>query len=123
MLEHPFGSNFGVILGGLGDSGALSGSWALPEPFQGASGAPPGRSGVLLGAQDGGLGFLSWAQVDLKSGPRGFQNGSKNDASFGRPPECENGARMGAGNPKMKRKWIQNTAKLGTQRQQKTIGL
>ena len=100
MLEHPFGGNFGVILGGLGDSGALSGSWALPELFQGASGAPPGRSGVFLGVQDGALGAFSWAESTLKA----VQEASKMDPKTIHLSE-------GRRNAKMEAEWEQGTPK------------
>ena len=105
-------THLGVILGSFWGSGRLwSASWLL-----GALGPPPGwlrgASGTLLGSLLGPKMAPSWSQVDLKIGPRGFQDGSQNETSVGRPLECENGAQMGAGNAKMKRKWEPNGPKI-----------
>ena len=43
-LGAPIWGHFGIILGGLGGSRALPGSWALSEPLRDGSGAHPGRS-------------------------------------------------------------------------------
>ena len=63
--EHPFG----VILGGLGGSGAPPGSWALSDPLQGGSGAPLAALEVHLGTQDDTLGALSCASAGFRIGP------------------------------------------------------
>ena len=102
--QHPFGSFWGHF----GGSGRLWGApWLL-----GALGPPPGwlrgASGTLLGSLLGPKMAPSWAQVGLKIGPRGFQDGSQNETSVGRPLECENGAQMGARSSKMRRKWKPN---------------
>ena len=41
-----------------------------------------------------------------------LQDGSQNETSVGRPLECENGAQIGAGNPKMRQKWKPNGSKI-----------